>query len=55
MAYSEGPAKVASYQEAYLRAILSFIGIVDVEAMGQEKAAMALANAEKRAYMIEAE
>lgn len=47
--YSEGPAKIMDYQEPYLRAVLGFIGITDVQpiyieglGMGLEKAAEAL-------------
>jgi len=47
--YSEGPAKVMDYQEPYLRTILDFIGITDVQTiyieglgMGPEKVAEAL-------------
>lgn len=55
--YSEGPAKVMDYQETYLRSILGFIGITEVEsvyiegvAMGPEKTATALESARKRAF-----
>lgn len=57
--YSEGPAKAMDFQETYLRAVLGFIGITDVEAiiiggtsMGPEKAAEAIANATARAGTI---
>jgi FMN-dependent NADH-azoreductase len=57
--YSEGPAKVMDYQEPYLRAILGFIGITDVDtiviegvAMGPDKKAEALAKARQRAHLI---
>lgn len=50
--YSEGPAKVMDFQEPYLRAILGFIGITDIEViriegvmMGTDKAAAALEQA----------
>ncbi len=57
--YSTGPAKPMDYQEPYLRAILGFIGITDVETiyiegvgMGPDKKAEALAKAEQRAHAI---
>jgi len=57
--YSEGPMKTMDYQEPYLRMILGFIGITDVEtiviegvALGPEKAAAALAGARQRAHTL---
>jgi FMN-dependent NADH-azoreductase len=57
--YSEGPYKVMDYQEPYLRAILGFIGITDVEtiyiegvAMGADKAAEAIAKAKERTHDV---
>jgi FMN-dependent NADH-azoreductase len=57
--YSEGPYKVMDYQEPYLRAILGFIGISDVEtihiegvAMGPDKAAEALEKAKERTHSV---
>jgi FMN-dependent NADH-azoreductase len=54
--YSEGPTKVMDYQETYLRMILGFVGITEVEtiriegiAMGPEKAAAALEKARSKA------
>jgi FMN-dependent NADH-azoreductase len=54
--YSEGPYKIMDYQETYLRAVLGFIGITEVEsiaiegvAMGPDKVAEALAGAKKKA------
>ena len=53
--YSEGPAKIMDFQETYLRGLLGFIGVTDVQvirveglAMGAEKRseAMAAAHAE---------
>ena len=50
--YSEGPMKAMEFQETYMRSVLGFIGISDVEsiviegvAMGPDKAAAALAGA----------
>ena len=52
--YTEGPAKVMDHQEPYLRAILGFIGIIDVQSvyiegtgMGPEKTKDALAGAKR--------
>lgn len=57
--YSDGVAKIMDYQEPYLRAILGFIGITDVEtiliegvAMGKEKVALALEQAKKQALNL---
>ena len=57
--YSEGPYKVMDYQETYLRAILGFMGITEVEsiyiegvAMGPETITKALATATERAYSV---
>lgn len=57
--YSEGLAKSLDYQETYLRAILGFIGITDIEslhiegvAFGAEKAQAAYVNAQQQAIMI---
>ena len=57
--YSEGPAKAMDYQEPYLRAVLAFIGITDVEpitiegvAMGPDNAAEALAKAKERSHVL---
>jgi len=59
--YSEGAYKVMDYQEPYLRAVLSFIGISDVEAitiegvaMGEEKIAEALLKAENQVAKLSA-
>ena len=50
--YSEGPAKMMDFQETYLRGLLGFIGVTDVQvirveglAMGAEKRAEAMAAA----------
>ena len=45
--YSEGPFKTADFQETYLRAILGFIGIGDVQAVRAEGLAMGSEAAEK--------
>ncbi len=57
--YSEGPAKAMDFQETYLRAVLGFIGITDVEAitiagtsMGPEKAEQSMEDAKARAGTI---
>lgn len=57
--YSEGPYKVMDYQETYLRAVLGFIGLTDVQSiyiegvsMGEEKKAASLASATERAHAI---
>ena len=53
--YSEGPAKSADYQEPYLRTVLGYIGITDVEtiriegtALGEETKKAALERARVR-------
>jgi len=50
--YSEGPAKIMDFQETYLRGLLGFIGVTDVQvirveglAMGAEKRSEAMAAA----------
>ena len=50
--YAEGPMKAMDYQETYLRTVLGFVGITDIEAVliegvakGSDKRAEALANA----------
>ena len=52
--YSSGPMKNYEHQESYLRAVLSFLGITDIEvvrtegvAMGADKAAQALEKAKE--------
>jgi len=57
--YTEGPMKAMDYQETYLRAVLGFIGITDVDAiliegvgMGAEKRAEALAKARAKIATI---
>ncbi|PZP56370.1 MAG: hypothetical protein DI586_03965 [Micavibrio aeruginosavorus] len=57
--YSEGPAKTMEHTESYLRILLGFIGITDVEAiyiegvgMGPDKAAEALEKATQRANAL---
>lgn len=59
--YSQGPAKMMDYQETYLRAILGFIGITEVESiyiegvsMGPMKAAEALAAAKNKIMTLNA-
>jgi FMN-dependent NADH-azoreductase len=53
--YSEGPMKAFDYQETYLRTVLNFLGITDIEtvliegaAMGPEGRAAALKRAEAK-------
>jgi FMN-dependent NADH-azoreductase len=53
--YAEGPMKAMDYQETYLRAVLGFVGITDVEVvlidgvgMGAEKRADSLAKAKAK-------
>lgn len=53
--YADGPMKAMDYQETYLRTVLGFVGITDIEAviiegvaMGPEKRAEALANARSK-------
>ena len=57
--YSEGPMQPFDFQEPYLRAVLGFIGITDVEvvrvegvALGEEAVSQALRSAEARAGTI---
>ncbi|MES2985296.1 MAG: FMN-dependent NADH-azoreductase [Pseudomonadota bacterium] len=57
--YTVGPYKVMEFQETYLRAVLGFIGLTDVEsifiegvAMGPEKKNEALAGAIERAHSV---
>jgi FMN-dependent NADH-azoreductase len=57
--YSEGPAQAMDFQEPYLRAALSFIGITDIEVvriegvmLGADSAAAALDNATKIANSL---
>jgi len=57
--YSEGPYKAFEHQDSYLRAVLGFLGITDVEtitiegvALGAEKAAEAVANAKIRTHAV---
>jgi FMN-dependent NADH-azoreductase len=45
--YSEGPAKAFDFQEPYLRAILGFIGITDIEVVRVEGVAQGAVGAEK--------
>lgn len=53
--YSEGPAKALDHQETYLRAMMNFFGITDIEtirieglALGADSAAAALKNAQEK-------
>ncbi|WP_034294754.1 FMN-dependent NADH-azoreductase [Herbaspirillum sp. RV1423] len=53
--YSEGPAQALDFQGTYIRSVLGFIGITDVElviaegvAMGEEKAKQAIAQAQEK-------
>ena len=57
--YSEGPYKAFEHQDSYLRAVLGFIGITDVEtivvegvALGADKAAQAVEGAKVRAHEV---
>jgi FMN-dependent NADH-azoreductase len=60
--YSAGPYKAMDYQETYLRAVLGFIGITDVEsihiegvAMGPDKTAAAMESARQSVeHLLEA-
>lgn len=59
--YSEGPYKVMDYQEPYLRAVLGFIGITEVEtitvegiAMGADAKEKALNHATERTHILAA-
>ena len=45
--YSDGPAKQLDFQEPYLRAVLSFIGLTDIEVVRVEGVAMSAIGAEK--------
>jgi FMN-dependent NADH-azoreductase len=45
--YSDGPAKPFDFQEPYLRAILGFIGITDIEVVPVEGIAMSAIGPEK--------
>src|SRR5450830_298514 len=53
--YSEGPAQVFDFQTAYIKSVLGFIGITDVElvvvegvAMGEDKTKLAIAQAQDK-------
>ncbi len=57
--YSEGPTKVMDFQETYLKAVLGFIGITDIEticiegvAFGPEQAQAALDMAESQVKLL---
>ena len=57
--YSEGPFKALDFQEPYLRAMLGFIGLTDVETirieglnMGPEAAAEGIAKAKARVAQL---
>jgi len=57
--YSEGPMQAADFQEPYLRAVLGFIGLTDVEvirvegvALGEKALSQALNSADARADAI---
>ncbi len=59
--YSEGPAKVMDYQETYLRVIMNFIGITEIEVIyienvlkGGAVLEAALAAAKSKAQLVEA-
>ena len=45
--YSNGPAKPLDFQESYLRAILGFIGLTDIDVVRVEGVAMSTIGAEK--------
>ena len=45
--YSDGPAKPLDFQEPYLRAILGFIGLTDIDVVHVEGAAMSTIGPEK--------
>ena len=45
--YSAGPAKQLDFQEPYLRAVLGFIGLTDIEVVRVEGVAMSTIGAEK--------
>jgi len=53
--YSEGPAQVFDFQGTYIKSVLGFLGITDVElviaegvAMGEEKTKLAIAQAQQK-------
>lgn len=53
--YTDGPAQAMDFQTAYLRSVLNFIGITDVElviaegmSMGEENARQAVAHAKQK-------
>jgi len=53
--YSEGPAQVFDFQGTYIKSVLGFIGITDVElviaegvAMGEEKTKLAISQAQEK-------
>lgn len=53
--YSEGPAQAMDFQSAYIKSVLGFIGITDVElviaegvSMGEEKTKQAIAHAQEK-------
>jgi len=57
--YSDGPAKPLDFQESYLRSILGFLGITDVQvvrvegvAMGEDAVKRALASARAQADTV---
>ncbi len=57
--YSDGPMKAYDFQEAYLRTVLGFLGITDVEfvrveglAMGPDAAKGAVESARQRAHQV---
>lgn len=57
--YSEGPYKAFEHQDSYLRAVLGFIGITDVDvvtiegvALGADKAAAAMESAKLQAQAV---
>ena len=57
--YSEGPAQALDHQESYLRAIMNFFGITDVQtiriegmALGADKASAALKQAQEKASAL---
>lgn len=58
--YSQGPAQALDHQETYLRAIMNFFGITDIEtiriegvALGADKAEAALKNAKEKAAALD--
>jgi FMN-dependent NADH-azoreductase len=46
--YADGPMKAMDYQETYLRAVLGFVGITDIEVVIIEGVAMGPENEQKR-------